>query len=230
VEGVPIEIALPPKLEDYLEHRHRLQDVKRLLKQFKIPVRSVHAPHGHLADESFKQWAPGVVGFAEAIGADIVVFHPETRSHDTRQDEQTTAILNIKYVQDRTQALVALETFWEKDRVLTPDEIMENRLPMVLDTSLIPKPEITWIMESYRTHVVNVHLSAVKPGNNEHRASRQFMPVDSDPFCLDLLDRFQELGWDGVVTLEYLPWLSCKSLEDRHLLERIYRHHHDMAE
>jgi hypothetical protein len=221
VEGVPIEIALPPNLEDFLENRHRLLDVKRQIKKFKVPVRSVHAPHGHLADATFRNWAGGVIGFAEAVGSEIVVFHPETSSKEMRRKGQEAAILNLKYVQDRTQAIVAVETFREEDRVLTPDEIMENHLPMVLDTSLVPKPEITWIMESYRTHVVNLHLSAVIH-NERHAATGRFRPVDSDPFCLDILDRLQELEWKGVVTLEYMPWLSAKSMEDRHLLERIY--------
>jgi len=39
---------------------------------------------------------------------------------------------------------------------------------------------------------------------------------------MDLLDRLQELGWQGLVTLEYMPWLHAKVLEDRKLLERIY--------
>jgi hypothetical protein len=70
---------------------------------------------------------------------------------------------------------------------------------------------------------VNVHLSAVTPGG-ERTIGRQFRPIDNDPFCLDLLDRLHELGWEGVVTLEYVPWLSAKAIEDRKLLEQIYTH------
>jgi sugar phosphate isomerase/epimerase len=221
VQGVPIEIALPPKLDDFLRHRPLLFDVTRQLKSFNIPVRSVHAPHGPIADDAFRNWAPSVIGFAEAVGAEIAVFHPEVRSTESRKNGQSTAIVNLKHVQDRTRVTVSIETFWGEDHVLTPDDIMENHLPMVLDTSLVPKPEITWILESYHTHVVNLHLSAVA-ADADHTAARLFRPVDSDPFCLDILDRFHELGWNGVVTLEYLPWLSNKSMEDRLLLERIY--------
>jgi hypothetical protein len=39
---------------------------------------------------------------------------------------------------------------------------------------------------------------------------------------MDVLDRLQELQWGGLVTLEYMPWLHAKVLEDRKLLERIY--------
>ncbi len=222
-ENVPIEIALPPDLDDFLRNRHRLSDVKLYVDKFNIPVRSVHAPHGDLADRTFMDWAGEVIGLADDLGAETAVFHPEARPGESRCSGQSLAVGNIKFLQDRTKVTVAVETFWEDDRVLTPDEIMDNRLPMVLDTSRIPKPAITWIMESYHTHVKNVHLSAVATGSEHPAAIRQFRPIDNDPFCMDILDRFHELGWNGVVTLEYLPWLSSKSVEDRHLLERIYR-------
>jgi hypothetical protein len=70
--------------------------------------------------------------------------------------------------------------------------------------------------------VMNVHLSAVAYGNEHPAAARQFRPIDNDPFCMDILDRLHELGWNGMVTLEYLPWFSSKSVQDRHILERIY--------
>jgi len=227
VKDVPIELALPPKLDDFMRNRHLLMDVKRQLKEFRIPVRSVHAPHGHLADETFKSWAQVVIGFAESVGSEIVVFHPEKQPEETRKDLRTTALLNVKQVQDRTRVTVALETFWDEGRVLTPDEIMEHHLPMVLDTSLVPKPEIIWIIESYRTHLVNVHLSAVTQSGGRNAPPQQFRPVDSDPFCLDVLDRLYELKWNGEVTLEYMPWLASKSVEDRKLLERIYQYQHN---
>jgi len=224
VQGIPIEIAFPRKLEYFIEHRQKLMDVRRALRRFSIPVRSVHAPHGELAGKDFMDWARIAIGFAESVGAEIVVFHPETLSHEKGREDQTTALQNIKREQERTKVLISLETFREKDRVLTPDEIMENQLPMVIDTSLIPKTEITWIMESYHTHVSNIHLSAVSEGVEQQACARHFRPIDSDPFCLDILDRLQELGWNGLVTLEYLPWLSNKSMEDRLLLERIYQY------
>jgi sugar phosphate isomerase/epimerase len=224
VERVPVEIALPPQLDDFLRNRHLLSDVKLHVDKFGIPVRSLHAPHGDLADPAFGDWADEVVGLAEALGAETAVFHPETRPGERRSDGQAQALGNIRSLQERTKVTIAVETFWEDDRVLTPDEIMDNRLPMVLDTSRIPKPEITWIMESYHTHVKNVHLSAVTPGGEHPAAMRRFRPIDNDPFCLDILDRLHELGWNGVVTLEYMPWLSSKSMEDRHLLESIYHY------
>jgi hypothetical protein len=229
VKGVPVEISLRSPIDVLLRNRHWLMDVTRQIKGFGIPVRSVHAPHIHFTDEFFRNAARLLIAFAEAVGSEIVVFQPEKRPQATRSNEQAAALQNIALLQERTRVQIAIETFWDETRVLTPDEIMAHHLPMVLDTSLIPKPEITWIVDSYRTHVVNVHLSAVMPGYERHVAGRQFRPVDNDPFCLDVLDRFQELNWSGVVTLEYMPWLSEKSREDRTLLENIYHDMHQHA-
>ncbi len=69
---------------------------------------------------------------------------------------------------------------------------------------------------------MNIHLSAVIRDRALKGIARQHQPIDRDGFCMDLLDRLQELGWYNVVTLEYMPWLHEKVLEDRKLLERIY--------
>ena len=198
--------------------------VRRQVNDFGITVLSVHAPLASFTDEFLRKGARLIIAFSEAVGAEAVVFQPEKKMHEDRTDEQAAMLQNMKVLQDRTKVTIAVETFWEDDRVLRPDDIMENGLPMVLNTSLIPKTEITWIVESYRTHVVNVHLSAVMPGGAELNTGRQFRPVENDSFCLDVLDRFHELGWNGVVTLEYLSSFADKSLKDRKLLEDIYRY------
>ena len=226
VQGIPIEISLRPSLKELLDNRHWLMDVKRQAQAFGIPVQSVHAPHIFFSDQFFRNGARLVIAFAEAIGADVVVFHPERKAKETRPDEQAAVLKDLKLLQEHTRVKIAVETFWDEERVLTPDEIMENQLHMVLDTSRIPKPEITWIVESYRTHMVNLHLSAVTQGGEQHLAGRQFRPIDNDPFCLDVLDRLYDLNWNGIVTLEYLPWLSDKSIEDRKLLHDIYHEAH----
>jgi hypothetical protein len=228
VHGVPIELALPTALDLFQTNRHVLLDIARHLREKSIAVRSVQAPQGRISDVAFRGWGSGVAGFAEAIGAEMIVFYPENIPGSERQSLVAAACENLTYVRERTKVTVAVETVSEEGRVLGPREIMDHALPMVLDTSLLSKPDITWIMESYHTHVVNVHLSAVVPHGETPSTSRKFQPIDSDPFCMDLLDRFSELGWDGLVTLEYMPWLTAKSLEDRNLLEQIYHQHaHD---
>ena len=221
VQGVPIELAFPQELEEFLAGRDRLADVERQVKEHGVPVYSVHAPDGHTADVNFIDWAGRVVQFAEAVAAGVVVLHPEPVPDGASADPQAV-IDNMRHLQDRTQVTIAMETFWGRPRVLTPDQIMQHQIPMVLDTSRLPKPEITWVVETYHASMVNLHLSAVIRDKGLKGIARQHQPIDRDSFCLDLLDRLQELGWNGLVTLEYMPWLHTKVLEDRRLLERIY--------
>lgn len=219
LSGVPIELAFPPELDEFLRGKDRIADVIHQVKTYKVPVFSVHAPDGHLAGKEFISWAGKAVQFAEAVGAGIVVVHPEPIQ---TASGCKAVIENIKRLQDRTRVAIAVETFWDAPRSLSPDEIMRHQLPMVLDTSRIPKPEITWAVETYHTHIVNLHLSSVIRDKELKGIARQHQPIERDGFCMDLLDRLQELGWHGVVTLEYMPWLHAKVLEDRALLERIY--------
>jgi hypothetical protein len=221
VRGIPIELALPPDLEEFLSGWDRLSDVERQVREHGVPVYAVHAPDGHTADGNFTEWAGRVVQFAEAVSAGVVVFHPEPVA-DGAAAEPQVVIDNLGRLQDRTPVTLAMETFWGRPRVLSPDQIMQHQLPMVLDTSRLPKPEITWVIETYHTHIVNLHLSAVIRDKGLKGIARQHQPIDRDGFCMDLLDRLQELGWGGIVTLEYMPWLHAKVLEDRRLLERIY--------
>jgi len=185
-------------------------------------VYSVLAPEGPLADGAFIDWAGTAVQFAEAIGAGIVVFHPEKLKNRADTACQQSVLKNLRHLQERTRVTVAVETFWDNSRILPPDTIMGKQVPMVLDTSRLPKSEITWVVETYHTHIVNIHLSAVIRDRELKGIARRHQPIDRDGFCMDLLDRLQELEWGGVVTLEYMPWLHQKVLEDRKLLERIY--------
>ncbi len=221
LQGVPIELALPPELDEFLKGKDRLGEVAEQVRTYQVPVHSVHAPDGHLTDATFLDWAGRVVQLAEAVGAGIMVLHPEPLPPGRKADEKAV-IENILHLQDRTRVAIAMETFWDTERVLTPDAIMQNQIPMVLDTSRLPKSEITWAVETYHTHIVNIHLSAVIRDRGLKGIARQHQPIERDGFCMDVLDRLQELGWYNIVTLEYMPWLHDKVLEDRKLLERIY--------
>jgi hypothetical protein len=222
LQGVPIELAFPQDMDEFNAGKDLMQDVVHQVKEYRVPVHSVHAPDGHLSDEGFGDWAGRIVQTAEAIGAPIVVLHPEPAPKGIAAPDHQGVIDNIQHLQDRTRITIAMETFWDMPRVLMPDEIMQNQMPMVLDTSRMPKSEITWVIESYHTHIVNLHLSSVIRDKGLKGIARQHQPIDRDGFCMDLLDRLQELKWTGLVTLEYMPWLHAKVLEDRKLLEQIY--------
>jgi sugar phosphate isomerase/epimerase len=221
-QGVPIELAFPQELDEFLKGKDRLTDVARQVKEHQVPVYSVHAPEGPLADAAFLEWAGEVVQFGEAVGAGIVVLQPEAADAGTAGKDFQMVLENIRSLQARSRLTLAVETLRDRPRVLSPDEIMQHQLPLVLDTSQLPKSEITWVVETYHSHVVNLHLSAVIRDKEFEGIERKHQPIDRDGFCLDVLDRLQELGWNGVVTLEYMPWLFAKVVEDRMLLERIY--------
>lgn len=225
IAGVPVELSFPQDLAEFLRGKDRLDEIARQTKEHQVPVYSVHAPDGHLADEDFIDWAGRAAQFAEAVGAGIVVLHPERVAPGEAAAKLPGALENIQHLQDRTRVTIAVETFWGAPRVMPPDAIMQHQLPMVLDTSYLPKPEITWVIESYHTHIVNLHLSSVIRDKELKGIARQHQPIDRDGFCMDLLDRLQELEWAGIVTLEYMPWLHAKVLEDRKLLEQIYGVH-----
>ena len=222
LRGVPIELAFPQDLAEFLKDKDHLGAVERQVKDYEVPVYSVHAPDGHLADGNFIAWAGKAVQFAEAVGSGIMVLHPEAAVPDSGDLDHLSVIENIRHLQERTQVVIAMETFWDEKRILTPDQIMNAGMPMVLDTSRLPKSEIIWVIETYHTHIVNLHLSAVTHDRESKGIAKQYQPVERDNFCLDLLDRLQELEWTGLVTLEYMPWLHAKVLEDRKLLDRIY--------
>jgi hypothetical protein len=75
----------------------------------------VHAPQGELGHSSFLNWAGRLIQFAETLGSEMLVFHPEERAEGTRQDEQSAALQNMKYLRPYG-VMIAVETLWDKDR------------------------------------------------------------------------------------------------------------------
>jgi hypothetical protein len=219
LRGVPIELAFPQDLAEFLKDKDHLVEVERQVKDYEVPVYSVHAPDGHLADGNFIDWAGKAVQFAEAVGSGIMVLHPEAAVPDAGDLDHLSVIENIRHLQERTRVVIA-GTFWDEKQVLTPDKIMNQACPWYWTPP--SRVRIIWVIETYNTHIVNLHLSAVTRDRESEGIAKQNQPVERDNFCLDLLDRLQELEWNGVVTLEYMPWLQAKVLEDRKLLDRIY--------
>jgi len=118
--------------------------------------------------------------------------------------------------------VIAMETFWDKKRILTPDQIMNTSMPMVLDTSRLPKSEIMWVIETYHTHIVNLHLSAVTRERGLNGIAKQYQPVERDKLLPRSPGPTPGAGVERCGYLEYMPWLHAKVLEDRKLLDRIY--------
>jgi sugar phosphate isomerase/epimerase len=215
VKGVPIELALPYKLDDYLAQAEKgfLDALTIVIRQNGTVVHSVHAPQGHLTDPGFMSWATETVRFAEGVGASVVVFHPEQSAKDRRLDAQTLALQNLKRLRRETETTVAVETFGGPKRILSPEEIGEKGLPMVLDTSHLSSERTMEVIKRYHKTIALVHLS-------EPRDGKQHMPVVG--FGFEVLDALKEVGWEGPVTLEYLPEFHDRLAGDRDALEGLY--------
>lgn len=216
VRGVPIELALPYKLDEFLQQAGAglLDRLTAFIKSNGNIVQSVHASQGHITDGQFTKWGLDTVRFAESVGASVVVFHPEDSRRDKRLDTQISAIQNIKRLQRETSsAVVAVESFGGSKRVLFPEEIVEKGLNLVLDTSHLFEERTLAIIEKSCKSIVAVHLSEARDGN-------QHMPVTD--FGYKVMEALQAKNWSGVVTLEYLPDYHPQMAVDREMLETKY--------
>jgi len=49
-----------------------------------------------------------------------MVLHPEAAVPDTGDLVHLSIVENIRHLQERTPVVIAMETFWDKKRILTP--------------------------------------------------------------------------------------------------------------
>ncbi len=219
LEGIPIELALPYKLEDFLAGMDRLDDLAAFVLSHNIIVNSVHAPQGRLSDEAFMSWALPTVQFAERVGAHVVVFHPESTAKTNRINLQVIALANLKRLKREASVTVAIETFGNAKRVLTPEEVIERGLPLILDTSHLFVPRIFETIQAYHSGIVGVHLSEMRY-DDEAGHDLPHLPVES--YGIEILQALRARGWDGNVTLEYLPQYHDHLIPDREVLEELF--------
>ncbi len=165
--GVPIELALPYKLDDFLTGMDRLDALAAYIHEKGVVVNTVHATQGRLCDDRFMSWALPTMTFAEKIGALVVVFHPESVRKLDKPNLQVVALNNLKALQRLTSVTVAVETFGNAKRIITPEEMIEFRLPMVLDTSHLFQQRIFTVIEQYSRGIVAVHLSELRGEGKE---------------------------------------------------------------
>jgi len=216
-EGIPIELALPYVLDSFLAGMDHLDDLAAYVQSAGIIVCSVHAAQGRLSDEAFMSWALPTTHFAEKIGAGVIVFHPERTAKADRTNLQLVALANAKRLQRETDATVAIETFANPRCVLTPEEILEKKLPMILDTSHLFPERIFGIIEAYSQGIAGIHLSELR---GEGKESLPHLPVETYGFAI--LEALRATGWDGNVTLEYLPQFRGRLIPDRAALEELF--------
>lgn len=217
--GIPIELALPHKFDQFLPDMDHLDDLAAYVQDAGILVGSVHAPQGRLADEDFMRWAVPTMRFAEKVGAPVTVFHPESVPKLLKPSAQAIALRNVKRLQRETSVTVAIETFGNAKRIITPEETIEFKLPMILDTSHLFVRRIFEVIETYHSGIVGVHLSEMR---HDDAAGHDLphMPVTS--YGIEVLQTLKTRGWDGNVTLEYLPQYHDRLIPDRIALEELF--------
>jgi len=213
LDGVdfPVELALPHRLDDFLPVAERMGEVREAVNARGVEVLSVHATQGRLSEDGHLRWARPALRLADELGASAVTFHPERDRRD-RLHGQGLYLRHLGKLQAGARATAAVETFGGGDRVLQPEEIVDLDLPMVLDTAhLHDEARIHRLIRAHHRRIVTVHLSAKGP--TEHH-----LPLDAA--CLEAVGSLLELGWEGGVVLEYLPWHHYRVRADLELLRR----------
>jgi sugar phosphate isomerase/epimerase len=215
----PVELALPYRVGDFLSVVDRMEEIKTFIVTLQLEVLSIHATQGDLAADDYERWAKPAMELADAVKAKSVTFHPG-KSRKNRLGSQARVKKHLADIQKRHRALASVETFGGRDRVLRPNEIVAAGLPMVLDTAhLRDDGYIFSLVQSYHEKISSVHLSA--RGKHEHH-----LPIDG--FCLEVVSLLDDLGWNGSLILEYLPWHHYRMKEDLELLRRFLRGDHDL--
>lgn len=216
LENIPIELALPHDMQEFWSIVGRLDELKQYVRDNKIAVNSVHAPHGRLSANPFLSWALPVVRFSFRINAQFVVFHPENHVAKTRKpDFQTTALSYIKTVQTKTPVPIAIETFTSNSRLFTPGELIDYNLPMVLDTSNVTEQYAIELIGQYSDKIMSVRLS-------ENGIDREFEKASQEGSGISLLEALKNRDWNGSVTLEYLPENFDRLMPDWERLQSMF--------
>lgn len=209
LEKIPLELALPHDMQEFLSIVGRLDELKEYVRDNNIVVNSVHAPHGRLSANAFPSWALPVTRFSFRVSARFCVFHPENHVAKARKpDFQTTALSYIKSVQTKVPVPIAIETLRSNSRLFTPGEIVQDNLPMVLNTSYVQEQQAIKLIEQYSGNIVDIRLSE--------------NGISSEGPGISLLEVLKVRKWDGSVTLEYLPENQDRLVPDRERLESMF--------
>lgn len=188
----PIELALPFTWEMYAAIRPRLVPIANEISGYGARVLSVHAVQAPISDERFLTWGAEIAQFALVVGSKYITVHPNKGSRSRKE----TAVRNIKYLNEQFGVVFCVETFESRSRVLTIQEIMDNGLPMVLDTSHVSGPDAALrILAQYKDNIPHIHMSS-SDGVARHQR------VNED--CLNIVRYLRDTKWSGSIVLEYM--------------------------
>ena len=219
--GIPLEVALPWRLVDFLEQMKDLSRLERYLIENRVNVASLHAAQGKLTDDGFLSWALPTVELAKKVGASMVVFHLNNVAKKEKPNLQLLALANLRRLRHEAGDMaIAIETFAHPKRVLTPEEVVTLKLPLVVDVSHLDPGRTLALIDAYHAGIVGIHLSEVA-WHEGYQKNQTHMPAG--PVCQKVLEKLRQKNWHGVITLEYLREFHEKMFEDRARLEAEWR-------
>ncbi len=206
----PIELALPWQYRElWLPIEQNIDQVIDFFRARGIEILTIHATQGPITDDSFLRWGALTLRIARALGVDDITIHPNF-VRGQRAQNQERALRNLKGLGG--SEVFSIETFGGKRRAFTPENLVEESLPMTLDIAHFrSRSQVLDIIERNHRNIRTVHLSAVGP--EEHH-----LPVDD--FCVLVLDELLRRRWSGNVILEYLPRHHYRVREDIEALSK----------
>jgi len=179
-------LALPYRYVYWKKAVLKFEEMLEILKRKDIVYSTVHATMAKINDNNFLEWGQQTIKIAEDLGAKTITVHPNRVSKKNKAILQETECINLRHLQHKTPVGIAIETFTGHERIFTPDEIIQAKLPMTLDTSHIHNDDmIMCIIQKYWQYIPVVHLSA---RNNEE----QHLPIDT--FCIKTVRELVNLG------------------------------------
>ncbi len=208
----PIELALPYRYQWWKEAALELKTIIENLKSKDIVYATIHATQAKINDDDFLLWGAQTIEIAEALDAKIITVHPNRISKKNKSNSKEIARINLRKLKHKSSVTIAIETFTGHERIFTPDEIIQAKLPMTLDTSHIhDNDKIMSIIQEYWQHIPVVHLSA-------RNRNAQHLPINA--FSISVIRKLVSLGWTGIIVLEYLPWHHYRLKSDIEIVKQ----------
>ena len=215
--GIPMELALPYRLVDFIETLDRLGELEEYIARVGINMICVHAAQGSLITDDFMAWARPTQDFAAHLSARYVVYHPNRTAKTRRLDMQIIARQHLKELERAVPGVpVYLESFSGSDRIYTPEEIVAGPWPLVLDLSHVDPGRAFALIEASPGNIGALHVSEVA-WFDKYRKQQSHMPAG--PTCEKAFRLLKKKRWDGVMTLEYLPDFHDQMHIDRARIE-----------
>jgi len=220
LDDIPIELALPYKLRDFVETIDRLDELEAYVRDNRIKVFGIHAAQGRITSDDFLKWAVHTQQFARATNARYVVYHPDRVGKTRRLNEQIVARQHLKDLERTVPGVqICIESFGGRDRLFTPEEIIGSPWPLVLDLSHLDPDRSYRLIEDHHYRILVIHVSEV--AKDSDGSTKSHMPAG--PVCGRAFKLLKEHKWRGLLTLEYLHEFQDQMFADRTRIESEFR-------